>query len=202
MMQKKMETFIQQLEQVQASGTGYKSWGKVDILGASMRINDSQYLYTDRPTKEGAFSQPEIRSCTNKTSVHGGIYKKRKNIDVILVTSQENGRQVKETIPPILDDQAQLLGPSLRYLDAKANHSRIIKALGGRFAVNVSGRETICLGKSIEDAYVAAQLVEKTSKAFLEAKWLGGAKPINRIEAWVMHKFYLLKYSKESEKNK
>jgi hypothetical protein len=45
-------------------------------------------------------------------------------------------------------------------------------------------------------------LLGKTSKDFVEAAYLGGAKSINRIEAWLMHKFYMLKYSKEAQKNK
>ena len=61
---------------------------------------------------------------------------------------------------------------------------------------------SICLGSSIDDAYVAAQLLEKTSKAFVLAKYLGGAKSINKIEAWLMQQFYQFKYSKEAKKNK
>ncbi|MEZ5054700.1 MAG: hypothetical protein R2807_08095, partial [Chitinophagales bacterium] len=71
-----------------------------------------------------------------------------------------------------------------------------------RYAAILPNGDSICLGIHLDDAYVAAQLLEKTSKAFVEAKYLGGAKSINRIEAWLMQQFYQLKYSKEAKKNK
>lgn len=39
-------------------------------------------------------------------------------------------------------------------------------------------------------------------KTFIEAKFLGGAKSINPVEAYLMHQFYLKKYSANSTKNK
>jgi L-fuculose-phosphate aldolase len=115
-----------------------------------------------------------------------------------LKTQQQFASQVKEEIPPILDDQAQLLGVSVRIANTEQN---ITKALNNRFAANVIDGTSFCIGNTLEDAYVAAQLLEKTSKVFVEAKALGGAKPINKIEAWFMQQYYLLKYSKEAEKN-
>jgi hypothetical protein len=54
--------------------------------------------------------------------------------------------------------------------------------------------------RTLDDAYIAAQLLEKTSKAFIEAKYLGGAKSINRLEAWAMQMYYQFKYSREAKK--
>ena len=129
----------------------------------------------------------------------GSIFLKRKNINYILITKQEFATQIKEEIPPILDDQAQLLGVTIRV--AKDNNG-IVKAIKSRFAAVLQNGKSICIGNTLEDAYVAAQLLEKTSKAFIEAKFLGGAKSINKIEAWVMQQFYQFKYSKEALKNK
>jgi hypothetical protein len=120
-------------------------------------------------------------------------------VGVVLITQQRYASKVKKEIPPILDDQAQLLGVSVR---VAASPEEIIKALKGRFAAILPDGKSICLGSNIEEAFVAAQLLEKTSKAFIEAEVLGGAKSINRIEAWLMQKFYQLKYSKEAKKIK
>jgi len=180
----------------------YQSWGKVNILEGRMRLSNS--ILRGKFESNGSITFQEIPLIHDK-SLHAAIYRKRKNINAILITNQTNAEQVRENIPPILDDQAQLLGPTLRFIalkNVKQVTRQILKGLKGRFATILSNQQCVCIGKSIEDAYVAAQLVEKTSKAFLEAKHLGGAKAINIIEAWLMHKFYLLKYSKESEKNK
>jgi hypothetical protein len=45
-------------------------------------------------------------------------------------------------------------------------------------------------------------VLEKACKAFIEAEFLGGAKSINKFEAWIMHQVYIKKYSKMAEKNK
>ena len=92
-----------------------------------------------------------------------------------------------------------MLGVTIRV--AKDNNG-IVKAIKSRFAAVQQNGKSICIGNTLEDAYVAAQLLEKTSKAFIEAKFLGGAKSINKIEAWVMQQFYQFKYSKEAHKNK
>jgi hypothetical protein len=70
------------------------------------------------------------------------------------------------------------------------------------YKLNINHKSCICVGANLEKAYVAAQLLGKTSKDFVEAAYSGGAKSINRIEAWLMHKFYMLKYSREAQKNK
>ena len=50
-------------------------------------------------------------------------------------------------------------------------------------------------------AFVVCQVLEKACKAFIEAEFLGGAKSINRVEAFLMHQFYLRKYSALKEEN-
>jgi hypothetical protein len=193
--------FSNTLKTLTADSQSYQSWGNVNILEGSLRLSDSilrGYF------KDGELKFQEIPLQQPK-SLHAAIFRKRKKINAIFITQQTNAGKVKETIPPILDDQAQLLGPSLKYIRlTKINQitPQIVKGLSGRFAAILSNEQCVCIGKNMEEAYVAAQLVEKTSKAFLEAKHLGGSKSINIIEAWLMHKFYLLKYSKESEKNR
>lgn len=171
---------------------GYKTWGKVEVLKVAIRYDECFYILQNEQGIQESLS-------INDGSVYGNIFKSRSKINVILLTKQEFASKVKEVIPPILDDQAQLLGVNVKIASSESDAS---KALKGRFACNVANGTSVCIGNSLEDAYVAAQLLEKTSKAFVEAKFLGGAKSINIIEAWLMQQFYLLKYSKEAQKNK
>ncbi len=183
-------------ELLETNNEGYKSWGKVEILAAAKRdVSETTYTHKEFSNSDASIFLEELFT---------SIFKKHKKAKSILITKQTNASQLKEEVPPILDDQAQLLGPTLRYvqLDTKNAIKKIVKSLNGRYAVVLSNELVVCIGKNMEETYVAAQLVEKTAKAFLEAKYLGGAKGINKIEAWVMHKFYLMKYSKESEKNR
>lgn len=193
-----IQSILQSYHYFEQQSAAYKSWGKVEVVQIAMRLANNEIIYTQKNKPLSAITEQDI--ITEKSdSIFTNIFAKRKSVQVIFITQQEYASQVKEEIPPILDDQAQLLGVSVRI--AKGDND-ILHSLNGRFASILLNGKSICLGTSIDDAYVAAQLLEKTSKAFVEAKYLGGAKSINRIEAWLMQKFYQFKYSKEAKKNK
>ena len=82
-----------------------------------------------------------------------------------------------------------------RYLPA-------VKALGGRMAALMANHGAVCVGRDLDEAFVVCQVLEKACKAFIEAEFLGGAKGINKVEAWIMHQYYLRKYSKENSANR
>ena len=178
---------------------GYKSWGNVNVLQVALRISATEFLVTDASKRLEEITPADIQLQTSSATTFGQIFSSQKKINTILITQQEYASQLTEEVPAILDDQAQLLGVSIRL--AK-NESQITKALSGRYAAILPNKNSICIGTSIDDAYVAAQLLEKTSKVFIEAKHLGGAKAINKIEAWLMQQYYQFKYSKEAVKNR
>src|SRR5690554_1584363 len=178
---------------------GYKSWGKVNYLQIAVRLNDRTILISN-PNK--TLDQQEIQNLKIIPLKGASYFQKilfwNWNCKVALWTHQEYAAQIKETIPPILDDQAQLLGVNVKISNQPSDV--VFKTLG-RYATILSNGHSICFGKTLEDAFVATQLLEKTSKAWILGKHLGGAKSINIIEAWIMQQFYLLKYSKQSSKN-
>ncbi len=178
---------------------GYKSWGNVTVLQVALRISASEFLVTDVNKRLQEITVRDIQLQTSSSSTFSQIFSSRKKINTILITQQEFASQLQEDVPAILDDQAQLLGVSIRHAKTE---SQITKALSGRYAAILPDKKSICLGTGIDDAYVAAQLLEKTSKVFIEAKHIGGAKAINKIEAWLMQQYYQFKYSKEAVKNR
>ena len=196
--QEAIQVLLKAADFFEQQSAGYKSWGKVEVLQIAMRLDNNEIITTPKSKALSSLTAQDIVVAAHDT-VFSKIFSKRKKVQVILITQQEFASQVKEEIPPILDDQAQLLGVTVRI--AK-NDDDIIDSLNGRFASVLLNGNSICLGNSIDDTYVAAQLLEKTSKAFVLAKYLGGAKSINKIEAWLMQQFYQFKYSKEAKKNK
>ena len=147
---------------------------------------------------------------SSEKKLHAKIYQTRKNIRAVIHTHQPHASAVaaaRKTVPPILDDQAQILGPSIRCADyafpnTKKLVSATVKALKGRFAALMANHGAITIGRSMEEALTAAMVLEKTCKAYIEAEFIGGAKKLKWIEAWPMHKAYLLLYSKQRDKNK
>ncbi len=193
-----IQTILQLHDFLSQHQQGYSTWGQVEVMDIAIRVDEGGYTFASNTTGWPSIKAEEILHHKNENSVYQNLFNARKKTHVILKTRQQFASQVKEEIPPILDDQAQLLGVSVRVANAEQN---IAKALNHRFAANVIDGTSICIGNTLEDAYVAAQLLEKTSKVFVEAKALGGAKSINKIEAWFMQQYFLLKYSKEAEKN-
>jgi len=201
-----------------AEGLVARTWGNV-----SVRLNETDMIITPsgRPYEE---LQPEdmvrVSYLTHKYEgsvkpsseykLHTAIYKTRKDVNSVIHTHQMNASTVataRREIPPILDDQAQILGPSVKVAPyALPNTKKIvkgcIKALKGRNAALMANHGAVCIGRDIDEVFVCCQVLEKTARAFIEAEFLGGAKSINKFEAWIMHKYYLIKYSKEANKNK
>lgn len=175
----------------------YHSWGRVEVLELLVFHQNEYFVFNADEGDE--FRKFEFLSETHP--IFSKLAKKKKP-GVILISRQTNASRViaqhPSEVPPILDDQAQLLGVSIRLVTP----TDILKGLSGRYSTLLTNNTAVSIGNTLEDAFVAAFLVEKTCKAYVEAQAIGGAKPINRIEAWLMHKFYMLKYSKESERNK
>jgi L-fuculose-phosphate aldolase len=111
----------------------------------------------------------------------------------------------RREVRAVLDDLAQIVGPSVRVAEyALPSTNKIVKAtvkaLKGRNAALMANHGAVCVGRDLDEAFVVCEVLEKGCKAFIEAEFLGGAKHINKFEAWAMHQVYLLKYSKIAKK--
>lgn len=189
------------------------TWGNV-----SMRISPrlmaitptgSDYLLmkaqdivlVDLETLEASGGKP-----SSEKGLHVAIYQSRPEIEAVIHTHSMSASTVaaaRREVPPILDDLAQIVGPSLRVADyalpgTPRMRRTVLKALRGRMAALMANHGAVALGRTMEEALTCARIVEKGCRAFVEAEFLGGAKSINGVEALVMHQVYLRKYSKKS----
>lgn len=176
------------------SGRRYEDMTKSDIV--VMDYHSLEVLGPIKPSSE--------------KKLHARIYQTRKEIHAVIHTHQPNASTVaaaRREVPPILDDQAQILGPSVRCADyALPNTRKIVnttlKALKGRYAALMANHGAVTLGRTLEEAVTAALVLEKACKSFIEAEFLGGAKKIGALEAWTMHKVYLMMYSRKKDTNR
>ena len=173
------------------SGREYESMEADDIV--IVNYIDHSYVGEVKPSSE--------------FKLHTEIYRSRKNIQAVIHTHQMNASTVaaaRREVPPILDDMAQIIGPSVRVADyALPNTRKIVKAtmkaLSGRYAALMANHGAVAVGRDMKEAFVVCDVLEKACKAFIEAEFLGGAKGINKFEAYIMHKYYLAKYSKQKK---
>ncbi len=187
------------------------TWGNVSVrLGDKMVITPTGADYTkltdeDMPLVDLATGEWEGPKPSSERGLHQAVYNERREIGAVLHVHSPNASTLaaaRRELPPILDDIAQMIGPSVRVAEyALPSTKKIVRvtmrALKGRMAALMANHGAICLGRSLDEALLCCQVLEKGCKAFIEAEFLGGAKGINKFEAWVMHQVFLKKYSKE-----
>lgn len=187
------------------------TWGNlsVRVSAAEMAITPSGRDYsTMRPddivivnieTGEARGGKP-----STETPMHRAIYRERAEIGAVVHTHSMSASTVaaaRREVPPVLDDFAQIVGPSLRVADyaipgTKGMARGVLKAMAGRQACLLANHGAVAAGRDMAMAMTCAQVMEKGCRVFIEAEFLGGAKSLQPLEAWAMHKVYLAKYSK------
>lgn len=220
-----METHIAIKQQVIEAGLRLvhqglvsRTWGNVSI-----RVDNYHMLITPSGRKYEDLTPNDIVMVNFMTSeyegdikpsseykLHAEIYKTRSEINAVIHTHQMNASTcaaARREVPAILDDLAQIIGPSVRVapyaLPSTKKITKVtIKALKGRMAALMANHGAVCIGRDIDEAFVVCQVLEKGCKAFIEAEFLGGAKGINKFEAILMHQIYLKKYSAQDKKNR
>ncbi|MDR1905602.1 MAG: class II aldolase/adducin family protein [Clostridiales bacterium] len=106
------------------------------------------------------------------------------------------------TLPPILDDFAQIIGPTLRTAESVETLTRALKNRNGCMLKNEGG---IVCGRTVEEASTALLVAEKTAKTYILSSFIGSPRPLPFWEAKLMNFIYEKKYSKaniiKSEQN-
>jgi len=196
-----------------ATGLVIGTWGNVSVrLGNKIIITPSGANYAaltdeDMPVIDLQTGDYEGPKPSSEKGLHLEVYRQRKEIGAVIHVHSPHASTLaaaRRELPPILDDIAQLIGPSVRVADyALPSTKKIVRAtmraLQGRMAALMANHGAICLGRDLEEAFLCCQVLEKGCKAFIEAEFLGGAKGINFFEAAIMHQFFLRKYSKQWE---
>jgi len=217
--QKEREALVEAGLKLVEQGLVSRTWGNISIKvnDCEMLITPSGKFYEDvTPAdmvlinfKTNEYDKNGIKP-SSEYKMHSGIYNDRKEFNAIIHTHQMNASTcaaARREVPAVLDDLAQIVGPTVRCADyalpsTKKIVKATVKAMRGRNAALMANHGAVCAGRDLDEAFVVCQVLEKGCKAFIEAEFLGGAKHINKFEAWAMHKIYLKKYSKMAEKNK
>ena len=170
------------------------TWGNI-----SLRINKTHMLITPSGQNYEDLSVEDIvlvdftnysykgeKKPSSELHLHGEIYKKRTDVNAIIHTHQQNATTLaaaRVELPAIIDDMAQILGSSVRVTKytiagTKKFAKNSVKALKGRNAVLLANHGAAVVGRNLDEAFVAAQVLEKASKSFIEASFIGGAKKL------------------------
>jgi L-fuculose-phosphate aldolase len=200
-----------------AEGFVSGTWGNISmrIDDTFMAITPSGHEYETMEDEDIVIVNYKDHSYQGKIKpssefrLHTEIYRTRNKINAVIHTHQMNASTVaaaRREVPPILDDMAQIIGPTVKCAEyASPNTEKIVratvKALKGRYAALMANHGAVCIGRDMKEAFVVCQILEKACRAFIEAEFLGGAKGIDKFEAHQRHQFYLQKYSRQKKKD-
>lgn len=139
---------------------------------------------------------------SSELALHLAVYAARPDIKGIVHTHSVFASAcavARRPIPPIIEDLVQLAGgeiPVAHYAlpgtMELAHH--VTTALADKFAVLLANHGVIACGKTLGEAFTAAELVEKAAQIFSWAQLLGGAAVLSGEDVAGMHKFYLEHY--------
>ncbi len=152
--------------------------------------------------------QPLLTPALANLTRHLAVYQARADISAIISTQSPAIQAVSETsdtVKPLLDDMAQLVGTSIKRAPEATldkDLKLLIKRLKKRNAVLVKNNGALCVAESLDDAHAVCQVTEKACQAWTQSAILGGGHKISPIESWLMRRVYLTKYSKLHAKNR
>ncbi|KUK36437.1 MAG: L-fuculose phosphate aldolase FucA, partial [Thermacetogenium phaeum] len=168
------------------SGVPYENLGPQDLV----------LLDLEGKVKEGA-----LRPST-ETPLHIAIYKKRPDVLGIVHTHSPYASVLavnRRELPPVLEELAQLLGGTVRVAPYAPPGSRelaegAVAALEGRSAVILANHGMVGVGRSLKEALLICQVVEKGAQVFLLAQLSGKPHVLSERDVGLLRRNFLEKY--------
>ena len=140
-----------------------------------------------------------------ETPLHIAIYRARKNVNAVIHTHSVFASAVSVAgldIPAIMEDQVIFLGGEIKLAGFALGGTgeladSVISALGNRSAVLLPNHGAVATGRTVRDAFTAAELIEKTARIYLLALAAG---KVNQLPAHALETDKAL-YDKLQSKN-
>ncbi|MGN0771538.1 MAG: class II aldolase/adducin family protein [Christensenellales bacterium] len=107
--------------------------------------------------------------------------------------------KVGATIPAVLDDMAQIVGPTCK--TSLGDSASIIKTLKGRNSCLIKNDGCLTSGRTMDEAYTCVLVLDKAAHCYVSSAVIGKNVIINGIEARLMRFIYKVKYSKKNQEN-
>lgn len=182
-------------------GLVISTWGNV-----SMRLRDGNILITPSRVPYPEMQPGDLvvlapdgsvvsgaRRSTSEREIHRGILNRRHDIHAVIHTHSPYAMAccaMEGGIPPISEEMAQLLGggiPLSRRFVPSERHVElgevVVDSLGDANAVLIRNHGPVCCGRTLDEALVCAQVVEKSAKIYTHLRAAGQYNVIE--DEWV-----------------
>lgn len=168
-----------------------------DMPSGSIALRGAQGRYSLAVMKPGAAVEISERS-TSGTDVFSSIFSAMPDVRGIALMDSQYAREVAaggKPMPASLDDMAQIVGLKVRIAKDDAGVLPCLKHCCGCF---LAGKGLVAVGRTPNETFTAALVLEKGARTHILAKKLGGAKPLGFFSAKLMNIVYKKKYSQLS----
>jgi L-ribulose-5-phosphate 4-epimerase len=170
------------------------TWGNISVrVPEGLIVTPSRVRYDTIETRDFVTVSPEgvvlagTRLPSSETGIHRALMNKKKDVAAIIHSHSPYATAVSclhRSIPSFVEDLVQIIGGRVNcapYVPA-GQHQRIAEvvadAIGEENAVLLANHGAICCGRSLDEAFVACQILEKAAMMMLAAGALGNVIPI------------------------
>ena len=194
------------------SGLTVETWGNISLRDPN---NDHVYL-TPSGMPYDKINEDDVivakvdgtivdgtRKPTIEKELHLSLYRHRRDINAVLHTHPIYSQVfavLREDIPPVIDEAAQILGGSVRCAkyalpgsnELAENCAELLKDSG--YACLLANHGSVCIGADINMAFKVAAVLEMTAQIYVLARSIGKPIALGEKEIAIMHDFAYNKY--------
>jgi len=189
------------------------TWGNI-----SCRIDDNHMVITPSGIKYEDLSSDDMvlvhmddlsyegnYKPSAETPIHVAIYKDRNDVNAIVHNHSLYASVIaasEKRVLPYLEDMAMILGPDVRVTEhawtgSKELCEQVVAGLKDRFAVILQSHGAICVGRDMEEAFTACNILEKSCQIQVNVEMIGGGKSLDSETANIYRDNYLNVYQKK-----
>ena len=189
------------------------TWGNI-----SGRIDDTYMVITPSGMDYSKLTPDQMVVVNMKTGEYEGDLKPSIEVPIhskLLLTRPEVGGIVhthsskalavavtRKGIPPICDDQVQILGGDVRcaaytFPGTPEMADSVAEALEGRMGALIANHGSIAMGRNLREALIGATVLEKTAQIWIDVQALGGYTTISDEDCARFYDFFMNKYGQK-----
>jgi len=139
---------------------------------------------------------------TVETPMHARILLERPEINAVVHTHSTYAlvmAAAHKPIPPICDDQVQILGGEVRVarytLPGTGEMAEaVVEALKGRMGALIANHGAVACGRNLDEAFTAAIVLEKAAQVYVGTQAVGGGIELAQEDIAFMYDFFMNKY--------
>lgn len=196
-----------------SSGLVAGTWGNI-----SSRIDDEYMVITPSGMDYERLNAEDMVVVNMKTfeyegnlkpsvevPVHAAVYLDRPAVNGIVHTHSTYALTMataRKPIPPICDDQVQILGGDVRLAAYTMPGSQemaeaVVGALKDRGGALIANHGAITVGRTLAEAFTGSQVLEKTALIYINTQKIGGPVEISAEDVEFFHEFFMTKYGQK-----